>query len=190
MDSANACDNPTPVTNALAIYTAQFAGLPDLIQGQYAWLATHRPIWGVRVNQPSVDCAASSGTCLNAVMHEAIQASLGELPPAVTLPLAGHMHLFEAVNFDTVGRPPQLVIGTGGVALAGTSVTDFTADNLDGQDAHGVQLNDFGFFEIHLHHDGQWKGRLLDGKHRGDVLADCGSKEFSKSGSVCKLTGK
>ena len=190
MDSANACDTPAPVTNALAIYTAQFAGLPDLIQGQYAWLVSHRPIWGVRVNQPSMDCAASAGTCLNAVLQETLQASLGELPSAVTLPLAGHMHLFEAVNFDTVGRPPQLVIGNGGVALAGTSVTDFTADNLDDQNAHGVQLNDFGFFEIHLHHDGQWKGRLLDGKHRGDVLADCGSKEFSKSGSVCKLTGK
>jgi hypothetical protein len=136
------------------------------------------------VNQPSVDCAASSGNCLNAAMQEALQASLGELPPAVTLPLAGHMHLFEAVNFDAVGRPPQLVIGTGGVALAGTSVTDFTADNLDDQNAHGVQLNDFGFFEIQLHHDGQWKGRLRDGKRRRDVLADCGSKEFARSNAA------
>ncbi len=191
VDSANACDGPTPVTNALAIYTAQFAELPGLIKSEFAWLASHRPIWGVRVSQPSMDCAANAGNCINAVMQDAIHAGLGgALPQTVTLPLAGHMHFFEAVNFDTVGRPPQLVIGTSGVALAGSSVTDFTADNLDGENAHGVQLNEHGFFDIHLHHDGDWQGRLLGGKHGRHELADCGSKDLDESGSVCRLKGK
>src|SRR5262249_2971099 len=138
MDSANACDTPAPVEGALAIYTAQFGELPGLITSEYAWLASHRPIWGVKVSQPSMDCAATPGNCLNAVLQEAIQASPGgALPPAMTLPLAGHMHLFEGLSFDTTDWPPQLVIGTTGVALNGSSVNDFVADNLDGELAHG-----------------------------------------------------
>src|SRR5262249_1277061 len=160
------------------------AGLPELIKSEFAWLATHRPIWGVRVSQPSMNCAANAGNCINAVMQAAIQAGLGGvLPETVTLPMAGHMHFFEAVDFDTVGRPPRLVTAAPGVVSAGSSAGDFTADNLDGESAHGVQLNEHGFFDIHLHHDGDWKGRLLGGKHGRHRLADCGSKELDKSGS-------
>src|SRR5262249_12673643 len=57
MDSANACDSANPVSHATEIYTAQFAQVRELIRSPYAWVATHRPIWAVFLDDgPTVDC--------------------------------------------------------------------------------------------------------------------------------------
>jgi hypothetical protein len=192
LDSANACDTANPVSssppNYVAIYAAQFGEVKNLIQTSYAWLATHRPIWGAHVKSPTLDCASKPDDCLNATMQEAISASPGgTLPQAVQLALSGHMHLFEALSFQTPARPPQLVVGDSGVELSGTT-TSFMAENLDGGQATGVQLSRYGFMDLALSQDGKWVG-LLVGEDKA-VIAMCGSEQLAASETLCALTGQ
>ena len=187
LDSANACDTADPVTHAHEIYTAQFAKVEELIHTRYAWVVTHRPIWAAFVDSASVDCAKHPKDCDNATLQQAIKASpRGALPATVQLGLYGHMHYFEALAFDTPGRPPSLVIGDSGVELSGTPITSFTVEGVDGEPAHGVQLNRAGFFDIELSPDGTWQGQLFD---RRSALAVCGSVQLTTTGRVCRLTG-
>jgi len=191
MDSANACDTADPVTSALSIYAAQFGQIQSLIRTPYAWVVGHRPIWAVAARTAQVDCAEKPADCLNATLQRALAASPGgSLPATVRLLVSGHMHLFQAFTFATPGRPPQLVIGDGGVQLDSVPVPGFAAQNVDGQRGSGVQLRRFGFFNfglsLTLATDGTWRGQLLDGS---GVLAVCGPMGMTTTGSVCRLTG-
>jgi hypothetical protein len=189
LDSANACDSPKPVSHATEIYATQFAQVRGLIQSRYAWIATHRPIWAVFPETATVDCATDVDSCDDAVMQQAIKASPGgALPATVQLGLYGHMHFFEALTFDAPGRPPSLVIGDSGVKISPTPISSFIADGLDGQRAHGVKLDRFGFFGIALAPDGTWRGGLLDTRGPSVPLAVCGSMEAA-TGTVCRVTG-
>jgi hypothetical protein len=104
-DVANASDTNTP-PDQVAEYRAQFARLGALA-GADAWLALHRPLWGI---VPRFCDSPIQGT------NPTLQAASGNsLPATVRLILAGHIHNFEAVSF--ADRQPQFVVGNSGTSL-------------------------------------------------------------------------
>ena len=162
MDDADAPD--TEVSEAsVPVYASElqgFAGDP-----QSFWLATHRPIWAV-VTGP-LDLPVGG----NATLIAAAGRSL--IPGNVALMLSGHIHTFEAINYD--GRvPPQIVAGNGGDNL------DVTPRDLKGamfQGHSGVRVKDglsvggFGFLLLTRGSD-HWTVDLYDtqGNGKGECL--------------------
>jgi hypothetical protein len=183
MDSANACDFGT---NCPAAFARQFDSLLDLDEGDGpAWLATHRPLWGVEED------ASEPGTFQigSVALQEALRRSRldGSLPQSVQLVLSGHMHQFESVTFGPgTGRPPQLIVGNSGVGLTNSPLIGPFAMPLDGEPAKGLSLIEFGYLELSLQADGSWRGQVVDPRPSPpEVLADCGTTELNTKGRIC-----
>ncbi|GAA0525170.1 hypothetical protein FHS83_001903 [Rhizomicrobium palustre] len=136
-DNANAPE--TSLNDKLvATYSAEFAALAK--EPSPSWWLMHRPIWGLITGPLGIP----AGGNLN------LMASVGEegVPAPVALMLAGHIHTFEAINYQGKHVPPQIVAGHGGDLL------DPTPANLKGavfQGSYGVSVKDgisiggFGF---------------------------------------------
>jgi hypothetical protein len=136
MDDANAPDTSVDAS-AVPVYQSEIGALSILTEP--VWLVTHRPIWGA-VSGPLGVPAGGNATLIAAVDKRAF-------PKAVKLMLAGHIHSFEAINYDGKA-PPQIVAGNGGDNL------DRTPADLKGtifQGSSGVSVKDglsvggFGF---------------------------------------------
>ncbi|MEM7353452.1 MAG: metallophosphoesterase, partial [Acidobacteriota bacterium] len=190
LDSANACDSFTdPTFNAR--YAKQFARLGAMAAGsETAWVMTHRPIWGVTgySSTESTGCtSANQWGCINQTLQAGLKEGLdGAFPPAVKLFLAGHMHRFQSVTFDD-GRPPVVVVGTGGVALDPSPPLGTVSVAVDGAKARtlttgadvtssGSKLPAFGYLDITYSPDGTWSGTIHSPPEEL-TLADCGSKQ-------------
>jgi len=140
MDSAAAADTPLDEA-AVPTYVQDFEALKAMANigpGHELWLATHRPIWGV-----TTFMGAPAGG--NATMIKAA----GDLSVfnAISLMLSGHIHTFEAINYDAK-IPPQIVAGHGGDNLDPTPAdlrgTIFQGDS----GVHvktGLSVGGFGF---------------------------------------------
>src|SRR5262249_56706207 len=77
-----------------------------------AWLLTHVPFNAVKLDKNN-----GGDQIVNTVQQQAI----GDLLPRdIEMIVSGHVHTFEALSFADANppRPPQLVVGTGGVKLA------------------------------------------------------------------------
>ncbi|MCP3960147.1 MAG: hypothetical protein GY719_20065 [bacterium] len=199
LDSANACDSFTDPAYTAA-YAEQMSALGELApSGGHAWMMTHRPIWGVTSfsSKESTGCTDhDKWGCINQTLQAALQDGLdGAFPTSVRLNLAGHMHRFQSVTFDD-GRPPVVVVGTGGVALDPSQplgkldvpVGGEAADSLTTGaqvESGGKALPAFGYLEIAYAKDGTWKGSIHS-PPEGLTLAECGTKQQA-GGSVCKL---
>jgi hypothetical protein len=132
MDDANAPDKIVDRSES-QVYRAEFQNLSHLAAAPI-WLALHRPIAGaIRL---FVFSLGGNRTLL---------ASLdpGMLAP-VSLMLSGHIHRFEALNYDK-GQPPQLLAGNGGDKLDNAS-EDLAAVDLGGWHVKsGISMPGFGF---------------------------------------------
>jgi hypothetical protein len=184
MDSANACDFGT---NYPATFARQFDAVQALLEGDDgpAWLATHRPLWGVE-GDPSRQGTFQIGSVS---LQEALRRSRldGSLPGSVQLALSGHMHQFESVTFEPgTGRPPQLIVGNSGVALTNSPLSGPFTMPVDGKPAEGLSLIEFGYLELTLQADGSWRGEVVDPRRSPpEVLADCGTMELRAQGQIC-----
>jgi len=129
----------TLIEKAVPVYAQEFASLvkaPDP-----TWLLLHRPIWGLITGPLGVPIGG------NLTLMAA--ATAAGIPAPVSLMLSGHIHSFEAINYESPKRiPPQIVAGFGGDRL------DPSPDNLRGaifQGSYGVGVKDgisvggFGF---------------------------------------------
>ena len=133
IDSASAADVPLD-SAAVPAYQKDFDTLKAMGQGlppgHELWLATHRPLW-----------AAISYMGAPAGGNATMIAATGDLSAfqAVSLMLSGHIHAFEAINYEGTKLPPQIVAGHGGDNL------DNTPANLRGttfQGESGVHVKD------------------------------------------------
>ena len=103
---------------------------------QPVWLAMHRPIWGI-VDLPLGIVAGGNRTMM------AAQEPNG-LPRNVGLLLAGHIHTFEAINYEN-GVPPQIIAGEGG-DLLDTAPRDLSGRSVGAAKiASGLSLPGYGF---------------------------------------------
>jgi hypothetical protein len=213
VDSANACDSFTE-ESFTAAYRRQLTEVGRLAPAAgRTWWVSHRPLWGVTGFEAgeSTGCTDAGGSgeddygCINQTLQAALSRGLGgELPPAVELVLAGHMHRFQAITFgpseaDTEApRPPVVVIGTGGVELDPSPPVGAFATEVGGRAAKvlvtGAEVGTpeggkaaFGYLEVVLDGAGEgWSGRLID-PAEGLTLATCGSPGEGGRDAVCTL---
>jgi hypothetical protein len=122
-------------------YAAELAGLAAL-RPTPVWLALHRPIWGLISGPLNIPIGG------NATMIAAAGTSL--IPKDVELMLAGHIHTFEAINYDH-GVPPQIVAGHGGDNLD-SAPSDLSGAIFQGHSGvsvkDGISVSGFGFLML------------------------------------------
>lgn len=121
------------------------------------WLITHRPIWAIV--PAKVGPIGPVDIALNRSEQVAVRGlDLGR----VQLVVSGHIHEFESLDFGP-GRPPQLVVGTGGdIAEKGTSPRiDRRTIEIDGKSADFMQFARFGYLVLDRDGNG-WKGGFHD----------------------------
>ncbi len=131
MDSSEATDttaNPAVVDK----YRRQFDLLKQVVTPN-TWIMMHHPMWGFD----------STGT-----RNLSLQTASGNsLPEGVQLALAGHIHVFQTLNFAPA-RTPQMIAGNGGDVLQAyaATVTDFNGRQIGNATVTGSALyKDFGF---------------------------------------------
>lgn len=181
LDSANACDDFSPAATT-SVYAAQLREvLNDVRPGTTTWIATHRPFWGA--TEPAAEPPAydSINQTLQQAWSDALDGSAP--PPEVTLLVAGHMHAFQSATFTAVeARPPQLVVGNGGVELSTSSPGGAFDAVVDGQPAAILGILEHGFLAVSaLAADGSWSGHVLD--ENGDPIATCATGHLP--GALC-----
>ncbi|HEY0266081.1 MAG TPA: metallophosphoesterase [Rhizomicrobium sp.] len=141
------------------VYADELAGLAKAPAP--VWLVHHRPTWAA-VSGPLGIPIGGNFTLMEASRINAAKG--GPLIPApVELMLSGHIHTFEAINYQG-GVPPQIVGGNGGDNL------DVTPKNLRGAQflghsgvtvADGLSVGGFGFLLMTKVADG-WSIELYD----------------------------
>lgn len=148
MDDAHAPDLPAE-DDLVPLYRADLAAVGRMTPP--VWLAMHRPIWGL-VQLPFGIVAGGNRTMMAAQEPNGI-------PNAVSLLLAGHIHTFEAMDYDK-DAPPQIIAGEGGDLL------DSAPRDLSGRSVgalkvtSGLSLPGYGFLLIARSRPG-WKIHVL-----------------------------
>jgi hypothetical protein len=142
-------------------FHAQYLALAGTL-GAPTWLLQHRPIWspgGVFAGK-----LVGDNKTLEVAARDAI-------PPAVTVMLSGHHHLFQVLSYKT-GQPAQVVAGHGGDylnALSAIEPAGWTFGEVVVE--RGVNLpGTFGFAMMEKQADG-W--RLIDYDKLGTALRSC-----------------
>jgi predicted phosphodiesterase len=170
MDDSHAPVLTTP-DDLVAAYRGDLASVAHMTAP--VWLAMHIPIWGI-VNMPLGIVVGGNPTLM------AAQEPAG-IPNDVALLLAGHIHTFEAINYDK-DAPPQLIAGEGGDLL------DSAPRDLSGRSVgalkitSGLSLPGYGFLMLNRSRPG-WKVHVLsqDGAEQAVCLLinrhiDCRAK--------------
>lgn len=169
LDSANACDE---LPNFTATYAGQLAAIAARLDSRPAWLIGHRPVWAVEGaadgppygcdGQPGSDPAASYGVLNRTLQCAFANESGAALLPKLDLLLAGHMHRFESLAFaPAAGRPPALVVGNSGVQEDTAPPAGSFQQTVDGAEASGFSVEQFGFLELTRGPGGRWRGTVV-----------------------------
>jgi hypothetical protein len=170
MDDAHAPD-VIAEDDLVPLYRADLAAVGRMTPP--VWLAMHRPIWGI-VQLPFGIVTGGNRTMMAAQEPEGI-------PKAVSLLLAGHIHTFEAINYDK-GAPPQILAGEGG-DLLDTAPRDLSGRSVGAlKITSGLSLPGYGFLMFNRSRPG-WKVHVLsqDGAEEAVCLfinrhVDCRAK--------------
>ena len=144
-------DEDKPNDAQVAAFKARFDALGDS-PGE-TWLLLHRPIWGIVGLKNGVPFGANPTLAA---------ATGGRLPGNIGLMLSGHIHSFEAINYDG-GLPPQLITGEGGDWLDSGMPTDLAGLSVNGMKiASGTSLPGvFGFVLLEKAGNG-WLATVYD----------------------------
>jgi hypothetical protein len=185
LDNANACDE---MSNFVDRYRAQLASIAARLDDRPAWLMGHRPVWGAEdtADAPPYACDNQPGTGapqpygeLNRTLQCALDPpTASALLPELDLLLAGHMHRFESLDFAAgSGRPRTLIVGNGGVLEDTEPPTGSFSQLLDGVNATGFAVEQFGFVTFDRDAAGAWRGAVttVDPAAWNGLLPSCGS---------------
>ena len=164
MDDASAQE--TDITrDGAPVYAAELTGLAAIPAP--VWFVHHRPIWAAITGPLGIPIGGNL-TLIDAIRIAALKG--GPLvAPNVELMLSGHIHTFQAINYDPETHvPPQVVAGFGGDRL------DPTPTSLRGaifQGSSGVHVEDglsiggFGFLLMTRMEEG-WRLDVYDAHGR------------------------
>jgi Calcineurin-like phosphoesterase len=127
IDSADVNDKQLS-RERLAFYQGQISAIPaSTLTGKKAeatWVVTHKPLWGYELTRAGQALLKENPTL--AAAANAMDKPREPQLPAIDLLLAGHIHLFAALDFSSGGsslRPAQLIVGGSGTALDSSDVT-------------------------------------------------------------------
>ena len=156
-DDANAPDTDID-EKSVPTYAAELQGLAN--DPAPVWFVAHRPIWAA-ISGPLNLPIGGNATLIAAAGKDLI-------PANVALMLSGHIHSFEAINYD--GKvPPQIVAGNGGDNL---DITPVNLKNAVFQGHSGVGVKDglsvggFGFLMM-TRREKDWTIDLYDAEGNG-----------------------
>jgi calcineurin-like phosphoesterase family protein len=138
-----------------------------------AWLVSHRPVWGFKNKSFKKDDP------LNATLQGGLAAWNGQLPPGLSLAVAGHIHVWETMSFAD-NRSPQFVLGNGGTQL-GHDIKNkkFQGAKVGGTTvSYGYSVDNWGFTIFTPKHK-----KKLDGNWTATFYSTKGNNKFS-----CKVT--
>jgi hypothetical protein len=154
VDSAKVNDRGGEDSDQIPVLRRQFLDVLAKIPAN-AWLATHKPV-NAMLAQPGDPQA-------NMVSNKILQAALGaDMPANVRMFVAGHIHLFQAVDFDDAG-PPQLVVGTGGDNLDKGPPLSMIGMDINGRKVVSASTyTRFGYMVWDRIDDTNWVGTLFD----------------------------
>jgi hypothetical protein len=128
----------------------QLAAVADKVPAE-AWFVTHRPL----------NAMASYGGAnpQDVIENRVLERALGPgMPQGVRMTVAGHIHLFQAVDFGGA-RAPQLVVGTGGDELHPEPMSAIGADINGQRVVNSVTRHGFGYM-IWERSGAEWLGTL------------------------------
>lgn len=184
LDTANACDQTANADEAAA-FASQLqtlaAAAAEKPTAAATWLLGHRPIWNVK----KLSSKGNVKEEIDATLQAAVTAA-GGLPAPLDLLLAGHSHTFQSLTFAaSAKRPPQLVVGTGGVELSKESSVGaaFETRLTDGTKVRGAHLSQWGYFLMTLS-GGGFTAKLVG--TNGQTLVTCDSANAATS--VCQVS--
>jgi calcineurin-like phosphoesterase family protein len=149
MDDATAPDT-TADDRLIAVYRADFDAVARLAHDP-SWLLMHRPLRGI-VRFAAGHAVGGSKTLLPALIPG--------FAPEIELLLSGHIHAFEAINYEAVS-PPQLIVGNGGDILDNVP-PDLSGIEVGGlRVTNGLTLPGFGFLLLTRAPQG-WRAEAFD----------------------------
>jgi hypothetical protein len=162
LDSAGTDDRHAP-PGPVAAFSSQLDLLSAAPPTAPVWIVTHRPIWGL-VPTP----LAGIEVPINATEQAAAK---GRDLSGVQMVVSGHVHHFASFSFAG-GRPPQLIVGTGGDLGELGDSPRFLNDkvSLDGMSASRFGFDRYGFLILETSGDG-WAGAFYD--VRDHPIASC-----------------
>jgi hypothetical protein len=144
MDNTDAPDT-TIDADLRTEYEADFKALQDI--GKPVWLVGHRPIWGA---------VTLYGMTLGG--NRTLIATLPNtgMLRGTALMVSGHIHTFEALNYENADIPPQLIAGFGGDKLD-AAPADLSGTNISGMRVKdGISIGGFGFL-LMTHERKSWR---------------------------------
>jgi hypothetical protein len=170
VDDAHAPDIAAP-DDLVTLYRADLSAVAHMTPP--VWLVMHRPIWGI-VQLPFGIVTGGNRTMMAAQEPNGV-------PNAVSLLLAGHIHTFEAIDYDK-NAPPQIIAGEGG-DLLDAAPRDLTGRSVGAlKITSGLSLPGYGFILFDRGRPG-WKVHVFsqDGKEEAICLfinrhLDCRTK--------------
>jgi hypothetical protein len=144
----------------IAQYRKQFEKVIKLLADNHrpAWMFTHKPFWLATGGRIGGDPGLSTKT--HPVLTAAA-APIGKFQKAVSSIFAGHVHAFQALQFEDK-RTSQFVVGNGGTDRDEVSVP------VDGRTKDGrmiesaLVLNDFGFVVLEAQENQKWKVKVYN----------------------------
>jgi hypothetical protein len=157
----DAVSGETDLDSSMAqTYAAEIGSLADAPTP--VWFVHHRPTWAAITGPLGIPIGGN----LTLIEAARLAAAKGQpmLPANVELQLSGHIHTFEAINYENGLVPPQVVAGNGGDKL------DITPTNLRGATflghsgvkvANGLSVGGFGFL-LMTRAKGGWTIDLYD----------------------------
>jgi len=150
MDDAHAPDIDAP-GDLVSLYRADFAAIAKLGPPP-VFLVMHRPIWGV--------VKMAFGMVLGGNRTLMAATDQGGVPGNVALLLAGHIHTFEAINYEK-GAPPQILAGEGGDLLDAAPL-DLSGQSIGAMKiSSGLSLPGYGFLAFSREAGGNWNIDVL-----------------------------
>lgn len=161
-------------SDRLALYQSQISAIPDGSasgkRSEATWVVTHKPLWGyelTRAGRAFLDQSPLMAAAANA-MDKPKSAQM----PDVDVLLAGHIHLFAALDFSQGGaslRPAQLITGGSGTSLDASDLKSGEQIVAGLMAKYTVDV-DFGYFVLDREKKG-WSGTLYSVEDA--VLAKC-----------------
>lgn len=161
IDSADVEDKQLS-SDRLAFYQRQISAIPNqgpLKKGEVTWVVTHKPLWGYELTRAGQSLLSDNP--MLAAMANAMDKPRTAQLAGVDLLLAGHVHLFAALDFSQGGsslRPAQLITGGSGTSLD-TSDVKSGEQIVAGLLARFTVDVDFGYMVLDREKKG-WKGTL------------------------------
>lgn len=114
---------------------------------------------------------------INATLQQALPD--GRLPDGITLALAGHIHVWEALSFADK-RPPQFVLGTGGTLLTGKIKGNLTGERIGGTTvSYGRADLRFGFTTFEPASHGGWTATFRDVNGKSQLGCKIGTGQIA-----------